>query len=288
MVLELDPRFPVLWRSARAVQFGVDDPRVFLHDVGFAEELMIDALRIGTSGGTVRTIGSRAGASAERVEEVLAILRPVLRRRSRAAPARPVVLVDGGGPTASAVRALLQAEGCALTDGDDDAVRPQLVVLIAAFAIAPARSARWLTADVPHLAVVFGDEAVRVGPLVEPGAGPCLHCLDRRRIDADPAWPRLVVQLLGRTAPTETALASGFIAAAVADLVLRRLHGGARTLRATARLHRDASGAFSEFEVLPHPECGCRSLAESATAGAGPSGRPPGATTTGASAAVPA
>lgn len=287
MVLELDPRYPILWRSERTLQFGVDDPRVVLDEVGYAEELMIDALRIGTSATTVRMIGARAGARAEKVERVLAALDPVLRRRPLTPVEPPAVLVDGIGPTATALRTLLAAEGCAVIDGDA-AARPAAVVLIAAFAIAPARAARWLTADVPHLAVVFGDEEVRVGPFVEPGVGPCLHCVDRRMVDVDPVWPQLAVQLLGRTAPTETPLAAGYLAATVADLVLRRVHSGDAGMRSSQRVHRDASGRFIEIAVTPHAECGCRSLAESATAPAGSSDRSPSATTTVAAVAAPA
>ncbi|KZX20015.1 hypothetical protein [Rathayibacter tanaceti] len=49
MVLRLDPRLPLLWRSANALQLGLDRPLVILDDVGYAEELLLDALRLGTS-----------------------------------------------------------------------------------------------------------------------------------------------------------------------------------------------------------------------------------------------
>lgn len=264
MVLRLDPRFPLLWRSATTVQIGFDHPHALLDGVGYAEELLLHALRVGTSAGTARLIATRAGASDARVDDVLAALRPVLVRTiDPTPPPPPRVVVDGGGAASDALRSLLRGEGCALVP-DDEA--PDLAVLVADFAVAPARSAHWLAADVPHLAVVFGDEAVRIGPLVEPGAGPCLHCADRDRLDLDPDWPRLVIQVLGAGASTRTPLASAAVAVAVADIALRRLLAGWTGLRSIERTYSDASGSFTERRLEPHRECACRSLAGSATA----------------------
>jgi hypothetical protein len=258
MVLRLDPRFPLLWRSATAVQIGFDHPHVVLDGVGYAEELLLDALRAGTSAGTARLIATRAGAPATRVDEVLEALRPVLVRAIDPTPPPAArVAVEGSGAAGDALRSLLRGEGCELVA--DDRV-PDLAVLISDFAVAPARAAHWLAADVPHLSVVFGDESVRIGPLVEPGIGPCLHCADRHRIDLDPDWPRLVIQVLGATASTRTPLASAAVAVAAADAVLRRLLAGWRGLAATERTYADASGTFTERGLEPHRECACRSL----------------------------
>ncbi|PPI51420.1 hypothetical protein [Rathayibacter iranicus] len=264
MVLRLDPRLPLLWRSAHSVQLGLDRPHVVLEGVGYPEELLLDALRIGTSAGTVRLIARRAGASDARVDDVLAALRPVLVRTSEPGPPpAPRVVVEGAGAASDALRTLLRSEGCELL-GEDSL--PDLAVLVADFAVAPARAAHWLGADVPHLAVVFGDEGVHLGPLVEPGEGPCLHCAERAQVDLDPDRPRLVIQVLGKTAPTRTPLASAAIAVAAADIVLRRLLAGWRGLRHVERSYTDASGSFSERRREPHPGCACRALPGSVTA----------------------
>ncbi|AZZ48375.1 hypothetical protein C5C31_05560 [Rathayibacter rathayi] len=264
MVLRLDPRFPLLWRSATAVQVGLDRPYAMLDGIGYPEELLLDALRLGTSAGTVRLIAMRAGASGARVDEVLEALRPVLLRSVEPAPPpAPRVVVEGAGAASDALRTLLRSEGCDLLA--EDAV-PELAVLVADFAVAPSRAAHWLAADVPHLAVVFGDDSVRLGPLVEPGRGPCLHCAERHRMDLDADRARLVIQVLGRTAPTRTPLSSAAIAVAAADVVLRRLIAGWRGLCGTERSYSDASGAFTLREREPHPECACRALRGNATA----------------------
>ncbi|GGF41531.1 hypothetical protein GCM10011519_14180 [Marmoricola endophyticus] len=50
----------------------------------------------------------------------------------------------------------------------------------------------WVYAGLPHLVVrLHATEAV-VGPLVVPGAGACLRCLDAYRTVDDPRWPQLV------------------------------------------------------------------------------------------------
>ena len=92
-------------------------------------------------------------------------------------------------------------------------------MLVGHYVLEPARHRRWLRRDIPHLPVVFSDGEIRVGPLVEPGHGPCLYCLELARVDEDPAWPAIACQLVGRDAPTETARASIDVATHVAGLV---------------------------------------------------------------------
>lgn len=240
------------------MQVGLDHPRVVIDGIGYPEELLLHALRLGTSAGTARLIATRAGASEERVEHVLAALRPVLLRSvDQASPAPPRIVVEGLGAAADALRTILRGEGCELVA---DEAMPDLAVLVVDFAVAPARAAHWLAADVPHLPVVFGDESVRLGPLVEPGRGPCLHCADRDRIDLDPDWPRLIIQVLGRTAPTRTPLASAAMAVTAADAALRRVLAGWTGLSGSVRTYSDASGTFSERPLEPHRDCACRAL----------------------------
>jgi bacteriocin biosynthesis cyclodehydratase domain-containing protein len=62
-----------------------------------------------------------------------------------------------------------------------------------------------------HLVVRCGGDHLVVGPLVLPGLTSCLHCADLHRIDRDPAWSALAVQLAATTKyppASEVALAS--------------------------------------------------------------------------------
>lgn len=137
--------------------------------------------------------------------------------------------------------------------------KPAFAVLLAAWSVPTAAFQRYTSDGVPHLPVVFGDESVRVGPLVQPGAGACVRCLHLDRRDREPAWPVIAAQLAGTRAPQEGgALAFDAVgrAARVARTWLdeRRdvLRGGSVSLQLRAR-----SEKWTWHR--PHAECGCRS-----------------------------
>src|SRR5690606_35600741 len=99
-------------------------------------------------------------------------------------PARHVSLV-GTTPTAHDIDRLLTSVGITVTRLTDPiathAARTDLGIIVDHFAIRPEAHSTWLRHDVPHLPVVWGDRSVRIGPIIEPGHGPCLHCLERHR-----------------------------------------------------------------------------------------------------------
>ncbi|CAM5277954.1 Bacteriocin biosynthesis cyclodehydratase domain-containing protein OS=Leifsonia shinshuensis OX=150026 GN=HNR13_002875 PE=4 SV=1 [Leifsonia shinshuensis] len=271
MVHKLDPSIPRVWRTPRTLQFGVERPRLILEPVGAAEERLIAALAAGATPGTLRMIARGAGAGPAAVDALLARLRPVLETRPDAEPGdAPIVVLDGAGPTAARILALLREAGVDVRSGlaaDDAAVDlAAAAVLVGAYAIAPHRHQRWLRRDIPHLAVVFGDGGVTVGPFVRPGDGACLRCVDLHRRDADPAWPALAAQLHTRPLPGETELVCGAAASAAAGAVLALLRGTQD--RSDAAVRYDATAArWSERRWEPHPECGCLTpLAEPAPA----------------------
>ena len=53
-------------------------------------------------------------------------------------------------------------------------------------------------AGVPHLPASVDGQHATVGPLVLPGVSSCLRCAELHRMDRDPAWPALAVQLAAR------------------------------------------------------------------------------------------
>jgi hypothetical protein len=179
---------------------------------------------------------------------------------------------------------------------------PDVVVLVRVAAADSVAAEHLLAADVPHLSVVVREAGLVVGPLVLPGEGPCLRCLDLHRTDRDPAWPRLLAQLPGRaTAADAGETTSSRLGAALAALqVLGHLDGNASTAEGTRAgrasgtggTGRPATGAAASarpasvgatLEVdLPdglvsrrawtvHPACGCSwPAAAPAPAAAGP------------------
>lgn len=268
MALHLDPRVPSVWRSPTELQFGVDRALARLSAVSNADERMVAALVAGVSRGGLSLIGAEAHATEVEVERLLRDLGPVLRPPEPAAEPAPRVVIDGDGPVATSVTRLLEGEGVRVGRRHEShgATSADLAVIVADYAIAPQRYGAWLRRDVPHLAVVAGDATVRIGPLVEPGAGPCLYCLDLARTDEDAAWPAIAAQLLGRLSPLDSPLLLAQVAAAVARLTIGRLRTGASELTSESMVVDAADGSVSVREHRPHAECACRALPGNVTA----------------------
>ncbi len=280
MVLRLDPRQPSVWRNPDSLQFGVDAPSVVLPAVSTADERMLAALAAGVSRPGLDLVATTAGATREDAARLLDAVRPALERDVAAVPAPSghVVALVGDGEAVRIVGGMLRERGIRLTgtgpggpgpdgaspDGFGD--RPELAVIVADYVIAPEAHGWWLRRDIPHLPVVFGDRMVRVGPVVEPGDGPCLFCLEQHRIDADPAWPAIATQLWGRPSPLHSTLLDAETAARVGRLVLRRLENGPAGSAHSHDLDA-AAGAVTVRHWEPHPRCACTSAELSSAAG---------------------
>ena len=187
----------------------------------------------------------------------------VLGRRAR----RQVVVCGTGGLPAVLVQALRQAGvGQVLSGryaGDEPAGHrsPDLVVLTGIGAVAAEAASAWLGGRVAHLPVVLHGTSAEVGPLVQPGTGPCLRCVDLTRTDHDPGWPAVLAQLTP-TAVGPVAEASGetslvFATAGLAAMaVLLALDGHPQQPGTSWRLGLPAPRLTEQ--VWPrHPDCGC-------------------------------
>ncbi len=306
MALALDPALPLLWRSPTTVQIGLDRPAVVLTGVTTADERMLWALRLGISRSGLTMIAASAGGTDD---DVVALLDAVSDALVPGPPSpRPVgrVVLEGDGPCADRLAPAIAAAGHTLVQRGSAAPTPEgnaasdategagagaagaageppgphtantaeadLAVVVARYAVRPGVYGYWARRDIPLLAVVFSDRWVQVGPLVVPDVGPCLHCVDRHRTDADAAWPALASQLAGRPAPTEssplTLLEASALVARAADAWLAE---GRNPLAGCSLLLDGRTGRLSRREWQPHPECGCRALPGSATAPGQPS-----------------
>jgi len=72
---------------------------------------------------------------------------------------------------------------------------PDLAVLTVPYP-SPDLVAALMRDGVPHLAVRAAEAIGVVGPLVVPGRSTCLRCVDLRRAEADPAWPKVLAQAI--------------------------------------------------------------------------------------------
>ena len=141
-----------------------------------------------------------------------------------AAPAELADLAPGGLIEADlgaprhegAARAALRAAPFCFT-GDDGSV-PDLVIVTRP--MLPDVLDGLVRDRVPHLAVAAGEAIGVVGPLVRPGRSACMRCVDLRKAEADPAWPKIVAQATFarvRPAACDTVLAAMTAALACAQ-----------------------------------------------------------------------
>lgn len=256
MILRLDPKHPILWRTPTSVQLGIDPPAAVLHEITETQERLLAALAVGVSRPGLTMI---ARGRADEVDPLLATVTQALVRS--VTPVVASVALTGVGELVEMVAHALGGSGVRVErahDPADLASEPDFAILVSRHVTPPALHGVWLRRDIPHLPVVIGEHAVTVGPVVEPGSGPCLLCVELHRRDADPAWPALATQLLGRPAIAESPVLLLDSAGLAARLVLERLAGGSGPAVATridaATGHRDTT-TWSQ-----HPECGCRGI----------------------------
>ncbi|WP_423833893.1 ThiF family adenylyltransferase [Streptomyces manipurensis] len=130
-----------------------------------------------------------------------------------------------------------------------------------AWAPDPGLASDWVAAGVPHLYAGVLEGTGLVGPLVLPGTTACAGCMERERVDRDPAWPRMLVQWRSSHRRRPNAACDLGLSTAVAGLAaahaLSFLDGqvpasaGARWEAALPALHWERS------PVPTHPECPC-------------------------------
>lgn len=173
--------------------------------------------------------------------------------------------VGGGLYRAGDVGRVRQDSATAVLRGIDPKVRTRrgpgidadVVVLVRAGVADPVDYRDLMRRDVCHLPVLARELDVMIGPLVRPGEGVCLRCLDLHRCDRDPRWPAVATQAATRAAPAaETSLA--WVGAALAAHQLLALVDGRDTAMA------DTSLEVSAWDPVPvqrrwrvHPQCGC-------------------------------
>lgn len=264
MILKLNSRYPVLWRTPTSLQVGLDPALLRIENVTEAQERMLAALAVGI---TEPGLAMIAGGSGDEVDVLVRLLAPALVHEAPESAVKSVA-ISGDGAIVGAVAATFSASGVRVWIGADaethGRTRPDFAVLVHRFVVPPALHGFWLRRDVPHLPIVFSDTGVLIGPIIEPGIGPCLLCLELHRRDGDQSWPAIASQLLGRSGSAETPLLAAETAGIAARLVIDRLlHGAGDAI--SVRINGE-TGDVEKMIWHAHPECGCLGLqSESAT-----------------------
>jgi hypothetical protein len=259
-MLRLDPAYPPVWSTPTRLQLGaeavavLDDPQPWeqrlLRDLqhGFPESAL------GAVAAQYDVGEAQARALVRRLEAALVASTPV-RQSVRLEVAESVPSTD-----AAAIADALAAHGLLDSEpGAEAPPQPVAVVLLVHHVVDPRHAAALLHDDVPHLPIVLAGTRAVVGPFVRPGATACLACLEAHRTEADPSWPAIAAQLLGRPgAPVGRAFASEV------GLAAGRLLSGPESLRPVAHSLSLSTGSLRRVWRAhpPHADCRCRSLEE--------------------------
>jgi bacteriocin biosynthesis cyclodehydratase domain-containing protein len=221
---------------------------------------MLSALVLGISAPGMELLREDTPGERARLLDALA---PAL-SRARTGDSEPVVAISGRGTLVNVLSELLGRSGIrVLLTTDDrppDDLSPAAAVLVGRWVLTPDMQSHWLRRDVPHLSIVFSDTGVTIGPVVTPGAGACLRCIELHRTAADPAWPAIASQLHGLGGGAETPI----LAAEAAAIAFRMLQTTLDEQRAPREgkpgesVHIDSeSGERTIRHWMQHPECGC-------------------------------
>jgi hypothetical protein len=171
----------------------------------------------------------------------------------------PTVTLSGSGMLVTALAELLGHSGIRVLLASDEqslrATTPRLAIVVGTWVLAPDIHNRWLRRDIQHLPIVFSDTGVTVGPLVTPGDGACLRCLELHHTDVDGAWPAIASQLAGRGGGAECALLTAEAAPVAARMVLSAIEGA---VGPSPSVHIDAHTGERVTTIWEqHPDCGC-------------------------------
>lgn len=173
------------------------------------------------------------------------------------------VAVAGTGRVARAVAHLLGEAGVGRVCPRNPATGDTRAVLCSddGALVPPELRDRLLLAGVAHLVAETYETLGSVGPLVVPGRGPCLRCLDLHRRDRDPRWPVVAAQLTGPASvpvSSDTVLAATVAAhAALAAVAHLDDPAAPSPLEGTLTEVRLPDGGLRRRRFAAHPACGC-------------------------------
>ncbi|WP_144764441.1 TOMM precursor leader peptide-binding protein [Curtobacterium sp. 9128] len=266
MGIRIDPTIEFVWRDPTTVQLGVDPPRAVVGVPTTAEERFLCALRRETGRDALAGLATSVGCRPEVAARVLGAASPAVLDMLPEPLAR--VEVHGTAGLAATLDDYLTGEGVTVVRtasprGGPVTVpdpEPALAVVVAEHVVDPAVRAAWTRRGTPHLPVVVGDGRVRVGPMLVPGSGPCLQCIEYAHVDEDPAWPAIAAQVWGRPAAPLSPYRSGAVAAAVARRVLEWLPGTSVQPDDEQLVFDRDDLAVSRRPVRAHRRCACRAL----------------------------
>jgi bacteriocin biosynthesis cyclodehydratase domain-containing protein len=242
-----------------------------------APELATAALAYGDTDGGARTLARRraafvrvhgAGRTGACVASFLAASGVGHVACADPEPAEPADLApaglirsDLGEPRQRGAARAVERAAPDVRTGDDGAL-PDLVILTGP--ALPDLVDGLMRDRVPHLAVWAGEAIGVVGPLVRPARSTCLRCVDLRKAQADPQWPKILAQATftrARPQACDTVLAAmtATLASAQALALIDRAGPAAET---PVTVNGTLEVVLPDWQWrrrtwLPHPACAC-------------------------------
>jgi len=253
VTLRLDTRLRIAWQHPRALQVGIDPPRVVISDLDDRVLALLHGLGVGMTRSGIDMLAKENSLSEQETTEFLRQLAPVLGHTPDTE--KTAFILDCPRGDAGALSAVWEALGheVSVADGFSDAP-PGEIISIADFVLDPDQHHSWLRLDRIHTPIVFTDQSVIVGPRVEPGVKACLHCLRLGALDTNPYETAISSQLWGQRAPAHTPA----LAALAAWHCYELIHTGAPSeIRRIDALTRVVTLSVA----VPHPQCDCRGFA---------------------------
>lgn len=167
---------------------------------------------------------------------------------------------DVGRPREERARALLRGHHEQVATSAPARTRPDLVIMCVQDVAEPPRLRPLMREDIPHLLVAQHELSVLVGPLVVPGLSPCVRCMELQRSDADPCWPALATQLLGRRERRLPVTLGLWAASLAAGQALAFLDHRETDVLGASLVIDAASTTPHRHRWQHHPHCGCHEL----------------------------
>lgn len=249
-MLRIDPAYAPLWRDAHTLQFGLRGHVTLTNPTPWHHEL-ISALLAGVPQPKLDRLAAGLDVAMSDVDAFIARIASTLITTPTPIFARIAALPDVPDRVTQAISSSWAEAG-----GESGA---SLTIVVAAHVLTPRNTAALMSEDAAFLPIVFGVGCATVGPLTVPGRTACTSCLVAAETSEDMAWPALAAQLA--SSPFPEANAALIAEAATLALRLARHAQDDATTRSVV-IDRDLHRTWRRH--LPHADCGCQFLAETA------------------------
>lgn len=203
-----------LQRPDGSIQLGLDPGTALVATgVSAAECRWVGTLDGSRTQEQVLADARQHGLTPQRAEELVAAFaaQGVIDHDGLLEPIDRRVVVVGTGSVPSHLVGVLREAGVGEVVRcveDPEPASTDLAIITSTVPVPAGAGEVWRRRRVAHLPVWCGPDHASVGPLVVPGEGPCLQCLELTRVHLDPAWPWIRAQIsrprVGPVVPVET------------------------------------------------------------------------------------